>query len=147
MIMFLFSLVVGIVTLAMLLTGVAVDRSVCYPIRHPDNSTLVDLLDEYVARNLKDTDLQIDVKSTLILCNRNESLYNVLNLKTKFNVDTLHENFDVSKYLDEMRSMLQSLSLKNFTILSLPNEEILRKLKDFEPSIDFDKFQDEVSQK
>lgn len=140
-----FSLIIGIVTLAMLLSGVAVDRTVCYPLRHPDNSTLVDLVDNYITKNVKDTDWQIDLKRTLILCYQNESLYNVLNLRTKYDIDSLVKKFDVSKDLDEMQKIVDSLPLKDYVILDKENEDKLRKLSTFEPSINFDMFKDEVS--
>lgn len=142
-----FTLIIGIVTLVMLLAGVAVDRTVCYPLRNPDNSSLVDLIDDYITKNLKDTDWQIDLKRTLILCYQNESIYNVLNLRTKYDIDSLEKKFDVSQYLDKMQTILDSLPLKTYVILDKTNEEKLRKLSTFEPSINFDRFKDEVSSK
>lgn len=144
MIMFLFSLIIGIVTLAMLLAGVTVDRAVCYPLRHPDNSTVVDLIDDYISRNLKDPEIQLDFKRTLILCYQNQSIYNVLNLRTRFDIDNLEQKFDVSKNLDRMQKLLDSLNLDNYKILDEDSEKKLKNLSQFEPSINFDKFKEEV---
>lgn len=140
-----FSLIIGIVTLTMLLSGIAVDRSVCYPLRHPENSTLVNLVDELVEKNVKLNDMEIHIKRSLIRCYQNESIYNVFNLETKFNVDDLEGKFDVSVNLKDMQKMLDSLELTNYKILSSENERTLKRLSTFEPSIDFDKFQHEVS--
>lgn len=129
----------------MLITGVAVDRTICYPLRNPEKSTLIDVIDDYIKRNVKSTDLQISVKRTLIQCYQNESIYNYLNLQTKFDIDNLQQNFDVAKYLDKMQTLLDSLPLTEFTILNETNANTLKQLSSFEPSINFDRFQDEVS--
>lgn len=141
--MFILSLIIGLVTLIMLVTGVLVDRTVCYPLRNPENSTLLDLIDEY-GHNLN-TDPPIEVKRSLISCYQNDSIYKVMNLKTIFDIQTLDNKFNISKYIDQMDQLLNSMHLENYTILNTHNKNTLHELANFEFGIDFTKFKDEVS--
>ncbi|XP_018571677.1 prominin-like protein isoform X3 [Anoplophora glabripennis] len=144
MLMFIFGLVLAAVTLLMFGTGLSSDRVVCYPLRNPGDSKIMNLLDEYLTQvsSLKD----FSFKTSLINCYQNESIYNVLNLRSQFDVDTISNKFDISNFLDQMYSHLNGILDEDFEILSPENLRTLEDLKDFDPSINFDQFQDELKQ-
>lgn len=144
MLMFIFGMILAVVTLAMFATGISSDRVVCYPFRNPDDSKIINLVDEYLTQtsSLKD----FSVKSSLINCYQNESIYNVFNLKSYFDVDSIGDRFDISSFLEQMYTHLNGILDEDFIILSKENMETLENLKDFDPSINFDQFQEELKQ-
>nr|XP_023017714.1 prominin-like protein isoform X1 [Leptinotarsa decemlineata] len=146
MIMFISTLLIGVITLVMLLSGLVSDRAVCYPMRNPEKSKVLDLLDELIDKQITNQDLHINVKDTLQRCYRNESIYKVFNLQSKFDIDTITNKFDISQYLDQMNSKLTDILKNDFTILSERNENILKNLSNFDPSINFDQFQHELNE-
>ncbi|CAH1181994.1 unnamed protein product [Phyllotreta striolata] len=148
MLIFLFSFVIGVVTLGTLLLGLASDRSVCYPLRHPDNSVVIDTIDDYLLKTLRlhnrNDGVEIQLSSALKMCYKNESLYNVLNLEKRFNIDNLSKQFNVDSILDTIENQLDRIVDPKFTILNNTNINILRNLSRFDPGINFDHFQDEL---
>ncbi|KAJ8916094.1 hypothetical protein NQ315_004460 [Exocentrus adspersus] len=141
MLMFIFGIIIAVITIAMFVVGISFDRVVCYPVRNPNNSKIMNLVDDFVHQNQPD----FSVKSSLINCYQNQSIYNVLNLKTQFDVDTINQKFNISDFLNNMNSNLDGIFNKdNFTILSPTSEAILEDLKTFDPSINFDQFQEEL---
>ncbi|XP_050510052.1 prominin-like protein isoform X1 [Diabrotica virgifera virgifera] len=148
MLMFLFSLVIGVVTLATLALGMASDRGICYPLRHPERSTVLNVVDDYIVKSIKLNKVDIDVKlsTVLNLCYRNDSIYKVFNLAKKFNVDDIRKQFDVESVLDGIKHQLDRIVDPHFTILNNTNLNILRNLSSFDPGINFDHFQDELKE-
>lgn len=140
--MFIFGIVLALVALAMFVTGVSSDRIVCYPFRNPEDSKIVTLLDDYLSQSMEHLDFT--VRGSLTSCYRNESIYNVLNLKSQFDIDAISDKFDISSFLEQMQTHLNGIIDDNFKILSDDNIITLEGLKDFDPSINFDQFQDEV---
>lgn len=142
MLMFIFGIVLAAVALVMFVAGVSSDRIVCYPLRNPDDSKVVTLLDDYLRQSSGSVDFS--VRNSLASCYGNESIYNVLNLKSQFDVDAISDKFDISSFLEEMYTHLNGIIDNDFEILSDENVRTLESLKDFDPSINFDQFQDEV---
>lgn len=147
MLMFIFSLVIGAITLGTLILGMVGDRGVCYPLRHPGNSKVLSVVDDYIVKSYRFRDAGLDISASTILnlCYNNESIYKVFNLANKFNVDDLAKQFNVSSILDTIENQLDKIVDPHFTILNNTNINILRNLSRFDPGINFDHFQDEVS--
>ncbi|KAJ8928359.1 hypothetical protein NQ314_019090 [Rhamnusium bicolor] len=139
MLMFILGLLLALITIVAFSLGMASDRVVCYPLRNPENSTIINVIDEYL-------DADVTLKQALADCYQNKSIYIVLKLEKQFDIDTIHEKFNISSLLDRMNSLLEGIIGKDFTILSPDNEKMLETLKTFDPSINFDQFQDELRQ-
>ncbi|CAH1113631.1 unnamed protein product [Psylliodes chrysocephalus] len=146
MLMFIFSLVIGAITLGTLILGMVGDRGVCYPLRHPGNSKVLSVVDDYIVKSYRFRDAGLDISASTILnlCYNNESIYKVFNLANKFNVDDLAKQFNVSSILDTIENQLDKIVDPHFTILNNTNINILRNLSRFDPGINFDHFQDEL---
>ncbi|CAH1179762.1 unnamed protein product [Phaedon cochleariae] len=142
--MFISSIVIGVVTLITMVIGLTTDRVVCDTIKNPSSSTVMELLERVAKQQLSNSDFNVSLGSVLEKCYRNDSIYNVLNLKDKFDIDTIKQNFNVSKFLDDMKSQLDKIVGKDFVILDPTNEATLKNLADLKVGIDFDKFQEEL---
>ncbi|KAG5889897.1 hypothetical protein JTB14_032796, partial [Gonioctena quinquepunctata] len=62
MMIFISTLLIGVVALATLLIGMATDRVVCYPARHPGESRVIDLVDQFIDINVPESDPHLSVK-------------------------------------------------------------------------------------
>lgn len=148
MLMFISTLIIGAVTIVTLISGVATDRGICYPMRHPQKSSVLDAVDEYLATNVKygDAEVGIRISDVLNLCYKNESMYKVFNLEKRFNVDDIAKKFNVETILDGIKNQLDRIVDPHFTILNNTNLNILKNLSSFDPGINFDRFQDELKE-
>lgn len=138
--MFLFGFILSLVTLVSLLVGVISEKTLCDPLRNPDPTkyNVIQLLDDY---NL---DLGVDVTPSVMLsnCHQNKSIYKTFNLESKFDIDEIRSNYDISDALDKLD--LSTITIGDVTLVSDETFEMLRK---FTPNIDVDTFIDEVSDK
>ncbi|CAH1986353.1 unnamed protein product [Acanthoscelides obtectus] len=146
MIMFIFGFVIAAVTIVALLGGLLTDRVVCYPLRNPESSTVLDVISDYTKSLSDHSDLKIDVKQMLIRCYRNETLYEVFELERKFSLEEIKQQFNLSKYIKDMQDNVNNIIDDDFYLLDETNRKTLEKLSDFDPGVDFGKFQDELKQ-
>nr|CAI5843522.1 unnamed protein product [Callosobruchus analis] len=144
MIMFIFGFVIAAVTIVALLGGLLTDRVVCYPLRNPDKSSILNVLSDYVKGLPDDSDIKIDVKEAIKRCYQNETLYSVFNLEKKFSLEEIKQQFNVSKYIKDMQEKVDNIIGKDFYLLSEPNWKTLEELTKFDPAVDFERFQDEL---
>lgn len=106
-VMFLFSIVLMLVTLAYFLTGVVLQRLICDTLRDPEaNRKVFDLLD----KNLNSSGmLQTDIVSIITSCHRKKSVYHVLRLENKFNVNEIPgylEKYGIKEKIDEFKNKI-----------------------------------------
>lgn len=139
-IMFLFGFILSLVTLVSLLVGVISEKTLCDPLRNPDPTkyNVIQLLDDY---NL---DLGVDVTPSVMLsnCHQNKSIYKTFNLESKFDIDEIRSNYDISAALDKLD--LSTITIGDVTLVS---DDTFVMLRTFTPNIDVDTFIDEVSDK
>lgn len=136
--MFFFGFIMSIITLVSLLLGVVSEKAICDPFRNPNTTkyTLIELLDNF---NL---DFGVDVKPSSLLtnCYQNKSIYQTFNLESKFNMSKIKEQFNITDELNKLD--FNSSITDNITLI---DNGTLDALKQFNPDIDVDKFNDEVS--
>ncbi|XP_066159233.1 prominin-like protein isoform X2 [Euwallacea fornicatus] len=138
-IMFLLGFIISIITLAALLSGVISEKAICAPLRNPNsnNYTVIRLLDNY------NFNLDVDIKPSTLMsqCHQNMSIYQTFNLSTKFDLDKIESEYNIS-------DALNSLNLTNVSInadLVLINETVFDNLGKFAPQINVEGFMDELS--
>ena len=93
---FLFSLVLLALTTALFLVGSTAEKVVCEALHHPDDSELFKVLDrkfiqlqrEY-SEDLESVAEDLSLRHIMSNCHANETLYNLLNLKSIYNVEEL----------------------------------------------------------
>ncbi|XP_056644731.1 prominin-like protein isoform X5 [Diorhabda sublineata] len=148
MLMFISTLIIGVVTIGALISGAVTDRGICYPLKHPRKSSVLDVVDSYLTRNVKygDAELGVSISEVLNLCYKNESMYKVFNLEKRFNIDDVVKKFNVESILDGIKNQLDRIVDPHFTILNNTNLNILKNLSSFDPGINFDRFQDELKE-
>ncbi|KAJ8977094.1 hypothetical protein NQ317_003648 [Molorchus minor] len=116
--------------------GLAADRIICYPLKNPQDSEIANIIDGYIVANVGDASVK-----------ENKTAYIILNAYLKqFDVDSIHDRFDILSFLEEMNKQLEGVISKDFTILSPDNEQTLEELTTFDLSINFDQFRDELKQ-
>ncbi|XP_056644724.1 prominin-1-A-like [Diorhabda sublineata] len=145
---FAFSFICGPITVAMMVSGVAADRVVCYPLRDPEHSTILHLLDDYPGK-IRGDDLNYTVGEGLLKCYDNRSIYSVLNLESKFDLSQLDSKFDVTNSLENIREQIgnrwSTFFPDDFEILNETSQGVLEELTKIDPDVDVDSFRTELS--
>lgn len=156
-VMFLSSCAIALVTLIYFLSGVTMDRVVCEPLKHPDNSRIFDVLDQLVdvdqiyelqnfnyklmpdgrlstERNEEASKDKHPVKlwklSDIVKsCHRNNSLFNVLKLRNNYHVEKLMRFPEDDQLRTYIEEMTGSIKLDyNIKILTPEAQEQLVRL-------------------
>lgn len=112
-IIFLLTSVLMIITTAHMITGVVLNRGVCEPLKNPHDNRLFKLMDDFVEvkKILYPNNSKADVNMSWIVtqCHKNQSLYNVLNLKYLIDLDKLQtyiDDNDISSNIDKLRQKI-----------------------------------------
>lgn len=146
--MFLFSIILVVLTLAYFLLGVLGQRVACDPLRDPADSELVDLVNKLV--NFKEAlGVDVNVTSVIVECNKGESIYNVLRLEDKFDLKQIEDiwtRYKIDEQLEELKDQLTNAhGLNTIELLSQASKEALEKLRQAKFSeIPFEKYVDEM---
>lgn len=140
--MFLFAIVLVVLTTAYFLLGIASLRALCDPLRNPDSSNFVAFVDDLIKFN------DVNVTSVLTDCRANQSVYKVLNLKTQFDLNKVRnfwEEYHIDDAIGELENLI-SYDFSNIELLSEKAEESLTELIKVKISdIPLDKFVEEVN--
>lgn len=144
MLMFLAGFVFAFISIFALSIGLFSQRLICYPIRNPNESTVLKLVDESIDLN-KLVDVNVTLKEFLENCYQNKSAYNVFNLQSKFNLDKAIKNFDINETLSNINLTSILDQVGTITLLSVDDEKTLRNLSNFQPEVDLTRFKDELS--
>ncbi|EZA49566.1 Prominin-like protein [Ooceraea biroi] len=109
-IIFLLTSVLMVITVAHMITGVMAQRGICEPLKNPRDNRMFELVDELVQikRILYPNNPNADINMSYIVtkCHENETLYNVLNLKNVFDVQSLREyagRYDINDTIQQLR--------------------------------------------
>lgn len=133
----------------MLIFGLAVDRVVCYPLRNPEQSTVIHIIDTYIAKNNYIADFDVSINDILDRCSKDESIYQVFNLSSKLNLNELRTNFDientVTEFVQKVTAEAENLIPDSFSILSDNDSKTLQQLVDVNPDINIIGFKNQVS--
>lgn len=133
----------------MLIFGLAVDRVVCYPLRNPEQSTVIHIIDTYIAKNNYIADFDVSINDILDRCSKDESIYQVFNLSSKLNLNELRTNFDientVTEFVQKVTAEAENLIPGSFSILSDNDSKTLQQLVDVNPDINIIGFKNQVS--
>lgn len=147
-IIFIFIFFCGAITIVMMTVGVTADRVFCYPLRNPENSTIIQLMDDYIEKSYTN-DLNYTVGESLTKCYDNQSIYSVLNLETQFNISQLDSKFNVTDSLENIREQVKNQWTtyfpSNFEILNETSKKKLEELTKINPDINVDGFQTELN--
>ncbi|XP_033213236.1 prominin-like protein isoform X2 [Belonocnema kinseyi] len=112
-IIFLLTSILMIVTVAHMITGVAVQRGVCEPLQNPNDNRMFKLLDKFV--NLKsklypnNPRANINMSYVVSACHANRTLYKVLMFENLINVNSLRdyvERYDINKTIQQLRQKI-----------------------------------------
>lgn len=144
--MFLFAIILALVTIIHFFVGILAQRIVCDSLRNPNDSQVIDLIDK--VRLLKNS-VGVDVNISWVLssCNTNSSIYKVFKLESHFNleeIDTYLEKFEINKTLADLTNQINA----NTSVVIL-NPDAKKHLEDLVESgiadIKYDKFTDELA--
>nr|XP_012230183.1 PREDICTED: prominin-like protein isoform X2 [Linepithema humile] len=109
-IIFLLTSVLMVVTVVHMITGVMAQRGICEPLKNPKDNRMFELVDELVQikRILypKNSNANINMSYIVTKCHQNETLYNVLNLKNVFDVQSLRDyagRYDINDTIQQLR--------------------------------------------
>ncbi|EFN62090.1 Prominin-like protein [Camponotus floridanus] len=109
-IIFLLTSVLMVVTVVHMITGVMAQRGICEPLKNPKDNRMFELVDDLVQikRILypKYPNANINMSYIVTKCHENETLYNVLNLKTIFDVESLRDyagRYDINDTIQQLR--------------------------------------------
>ncbi|XP_012230182.2 prominin-like protein isoform X2 [Linepithema humile] len=109
-IIFLLTSVLMVVTVVHMITGVMAQRGICEPLKNPKDNRMFELVDELVQikRILypKNSNANINMSYIVTKCHHNETLYNVLNLKNVFDVQSLRDyagRYDINDTIQQLR--------------------------------------------
>lgn len=141
--MFLAGFVFAIVSLLAFSIGLFPQRLICYPMRNPADSKVLDLIDD--AFDFKKlADVNVTLKELLENCAKNQSAYNVFNLRSKFDLDEAVRKFDVNQTLNSI-DIDDILGQAKIVLLDDDNKDKLKKLGNL-PYGDLSSFTDELNQ-
>ncbi|XP_071636208.1 prominin-like protein isoform X4 [Temnothorax longispinosus] len=109
-IIFLLTSVLMVITVVHMITGVMAQRGICEPLKNPKDNRMFELVDDLVQikRLLypKNPNAHINMSYIVTKCHHNETLYNVLNLKNVFDVETLRDysgRYDINDTIQQLR--------------------------------------------
>lgn len=140
--MFIASIVFATVSIFAFIFGLFSERLVCYPIRNPNESAVLNLIDgAFDFNDLAGVD--VTLKGLLINCYQDESAYNVFNLQTKFDLDQAVKDFDINDTLSTITSIIDQIG--TITILNDENAATLESLSELQPEKDFESFINELN--
>ncbi|CAG9859986.1 unnamed protein product [Phyllotreta striolata] len=149
LLIFVFTCVIGILTFVMMVAGLLVERGICYPMRNPEHSSVINIINKLVSDNAT-IDLKLNVSEILVKCRDNESLYNVFELSNKIDLDTLVKNFNISEEVNsiskQISEKLNDILPKNFSILSSDQLNDLKQLESVKPNVDLDGYEKQLNQ-
>lgn len=141
--MFLTGFLIAVVVLVSFLVGVVAQRVVCDPLKDHENSQVFHLIDDL---NFTEYGFDVSVSQALTRCYKNESIYKVLNLSNKFNLDEV-KNYLNSYGINQTLAELDIGTLINgdFKILSDKDKDLLNHFANSSfADINFDEFKDLV---
>ncbi|XP_021919956.1 prominin-like protein isoform X4 [Zootermopsis nevadensis] len=91
-VIFLFSAVLMVVTLAHFLLGIIVERAMCEPLQNPSNNQLLTLIDKIVRLDkFFGYEAEINVSSIIRSCHANGSMYEVLQIANLVNISEVSD--------------------------------------------------------
>ncbi|XP_011050938.1 PREDICTED: prominin-like protein isoform X5 [Acromyrmex echinatior] len=109
-IIFLLTSILMVITVVHMITGVIAQRGICEPLKNPKDNRMFELVDEFVQikRILypKNPNANINMSYIVTKCHENETLYNVLNLKNVFIVESLRDyngRYDINDTIQQLR--------------------------------------------
>ncbi|KMR04544.1 prominin-like protein [Lasius niger] len=109
-IIFLLTSILMVITVVHMITGVMAQRGICEPLKNPKDNRMFELVDELVQikRILypKYPNAHINMSYIVTKCHENETLYNVLNLKNVFDVESLRDyagRYDINDTIQQLR--------------------------------------------
>ncbi|KAK5641503.1 hypothetical protein RI129_010050 [Pyrocoelia pectoralis] len=145
-IMFLFAIILVVVTIVHFFLGILAQRLICDSFRHPNTSQVVKLVDEVM--NLKGSlGLDVDINWVLNSCNKNLSIYNVFKLQNLFDINeviTYLDKFEINQTLADLTEQINANT--SVDILNDKAEAHLKKLVSSGiADIKYDKFIDEYA--
>ena len=150
---FLFSAVLMLVTLAHFLIGIVAERAVCEPLQSPNDNQLLQLLDDvvrldkfFVAEGSKQH-VDITVSSIIQSCHANGSIYNVLQVANLVNISEVSDyksRFNIESKINQLKTRIDFGG--NVTILTEDAKYELQSLAQSNINhINFTMFADVVS--
>lgn len=145
--MFFSAFFLAVITIGYFTIGIVSQRLVCDTLRDPANNQVMELIDELV--NIKQiAGVDVNVTTVLTNCHKNQSIYNVFNLSSIFNVNELNDyisKYNINGSLDGLIDQIDA-QMNNIEILNTDAELELEKLAQTGLSdINFDRFQEIVS--
>ncbi|XP_072760845.1 prominin-like protein isoform X1 [Anoplolepis gracilipes] len=109
-IIFLLTSILMVITVVHMITGVMAQRGICEPLKNPKDNRMFELVDDLVQikRILypKYPNANINMSYIVTKCHENETLYNVLNLKNVFDVESLRDyggRYDINDTIQQLR--------------------------------------------
>ncbi|GAB1869021.1 Prominin-like protein isoform X2 [Camponotus japonicus] len=109
-IIFLLTSVLMVVTVVHMITGVMAQRGICEPLKNPKDNRMFELVDDLVQIKKilypKYPNANINMSYIVTKCHENETLYNVLNLKNVFDVESLRDyagRYDINDTIQQLR--------------------------------------------
>lgn len=110
---FLLTSVLIVITIAHMVLGIVVQRGICEPLTNPRDNRIFKLADDWIQikSSLYKDNLQADIDVGWILtkCHANETLYKVLKLEYRLELESLRnfvEQYSISSTIDQLRQKI-----------------------------------------
>ncbi|XP_054007718.1 prominin-like protein isoform X2 [Hylaeus anthracinus] len=106
-IIFLLTSVLMVITVVHMVTGVLMQRAVCEPLKNPNDNRMFALVDEIVqVKKVLYPISDVNMSYIVTQCHLNESLYTVLNLEHRYDVNALRDyagRYDINNTIQHLR--------------------------------------------
>lgn len=144
MVMFISGFLIGVVILFSFILGTVSQRIVCDPLKDPENSQVFDLINKV---NFSNYHINFKISQALENCNNNQSIYQVFNLSSQFNLEEVKhymDKFEINETLGSLMDQIGAID-QNFTLLSADQKQLLSDLAQSNfADVNLDQFQDLV---
>ncbi|CAH0563886.1 unnamed protein product [Brassicogethes aeneus] len=138
--MFFTGFVFAVVIVVLSLVGIASQKGVCEPLRRPGDSKILSYIkDNY---DFKQFGLDANIQQIYERCTKNQSVYKVFNLESRFKMRNIIEQLDINKTLDGLN--FDKSVPDDFFILDRKSRDVLQKLAESTANFNFDKFEEEL---
>ncbi|KAE8747132.1 hypothetical protein FOCC_FOCC006130, partial [Frankliniella occidentalis] len=128
---FLTTFVLMIFTTAAFLVGLVGDR-VCEAVREPENNEIINLFDTLITKTQSDKHVTGNITYYIRACQKNETIYNVLNLDSTVKIDEIHDLVNKFKFDDFLTKIEKAQDkIKNANLIP---EDIKQELDQLENS-------------
>lgn len=146
-VMFFFAILLTLAAFVYFVVGVPLYRVACDSLRNPNESQVVEIMDKFLNKPLKEAKINVTISQVLSNCHEEKSIYQVLQLDSVFDLKNVSSNLD---NINGSLVQLQDNINYDFNNIELLTENAQNRLNDLIAygisQVSLDKFSDELKQ-